>query len=512
MVGSKRSILAHCINDKYACVAGVLAGCMSYVLLVTFPVALGASCFLLRKETQLVIGLSVAALIAQLLLVLSMPVDQPVRLLGLTLNLDPLGRLFLSSFPVVTALMVLATQRLPHGEHFVSIALIIIGVASAMVVLLQEPFVVALLLVSAGLLSVLAIVDLPTGSPTLVEPKVIASALKYLVLMAFAGALAYMGFVLINVYRPGISLDQSAPRLVLALIVVAFGARIALVPFHSWLPDLVEDASPLASALIIAVLNTTGLLFLISVFQFFPTLVAENERGLQLLTWLGAIAALVGAFLALVQDCPRRIIGYLVVYNAGMILFGLATTTSIGLAGAVFEAFNQTLAVPLLMVSLALLEQPDGRPPKAMRRDMLWRWPVAGSGLLGSGAALIGLPPLSGFASKMLLYEAAARNGVLLLTLLIGATALALLALARLARDWLIGAPEEQPIPETPLLLGTTELDLPPQRHLTPEPFIAALVVLIFLGGSLAIGLYPQPLLETIADVMRGLTFVNVEG
>lgn len=484
---------------------------MSYLLLIAFPVALGASCFLLRKEARLVIGLSVAALTIQIALVAFMPVDQPVRLLGLTLNLDPLGRLFLAGFPAVTALMVLATQRLPHGEHFISIALVIIGVASAIVVLLQEPFVVALLLVSAGLLSVLAIVDLPTGAPTLVAPRVIASALKYLVLMAFAGALAYMGFVLINVYRPGIAPDQTAPRLVLALMIVAFGARIALVPFHSWLPDLVEDASPLASALIIVVLNTTGLLFLISVFQFFPALAAENERGLQLLTWLGALAALAGAALALVQDCPRRIIGYLVVYNAGMILFGLATTTSVGLAGAVFEAFNQTLTVPLLMVSLALLEQPDGRPPKAMRRDMLWRWPVAGSGLLGSGAALVGLPPLSGFASKTLLYEVAARRNAFLLILLIGATVLALLALARLARDWLTGAPEDQPVSETPLLLGTTELDQPRKRHLTPEPSIAVFVVLTFLGGILAIGLYPQPLLETITDVIRGLTFVRGE-
>jgi NADH:ubiquinone oxidoreductase subunit 2 (subunit N) len=69
---------------------------------------------------------------------------------------------------------------------------------------------------------------------------------------------------------------------------------------------------------------------------------------LALLTWLGAIAALVGAVLALVQDRPRRIAGYLVVYNAGMILFGLATITPVGLMGAVFEAFNQMVAVPLL--------------------------------------------------------------------------------------------------------------------------------------------------------------------
>lgn len=483
---------------------------MSYLLLITFPVALGASCFLLRKHTRMVILLSVATMLAQLALVLLIPVDQPARLLGLTLNLDPLGQLFLVGFPAITALMFATTWRLPHGANFPPIALVIVGLASAIILLLQEPFVVALLMVSAGLLSVLAIVDLPTGSPLLVEPAVIASALKYLVLMAFAGVLMYMGFVLINVYRPGEAPDQTAPpRIVLALMAVGFGLRLAVVPFHSWLPDLVEDVAPMVAALVIVVLNTTGLLFLISVFQFFPVLVAENESGLRLLTWLGAIAALAGAVLAVLQSSARRTIGYLIVSNAGMVLFGLATTTPIGLAGAVFEALNQLLAVPLLLLSLALLERPDGRPPKAGRRDLLWRWPVAGSGLLGGGLALLGLPPFSGFAGKLLLYEVAARSNLLILALLIGATLLALLALARLAHDRLLGPPEDVPEVAAPLMLGATELDMPAQRRLDPEPVVVALAVVVLLAGCLAIGLYPQPLMATITDVIRGLTFVR---
>jgi len=111
----------------------------------------------------------------------------------------------------------------------------------------------------------------------------------------------------------------------------------------------------------------------------------------------------------------------------------------------------------------------------------------------------------------MLLYQVAAHYGAPMLVLLIGATLLALLALARIARDWLIGAPEDQPASEAPVLLGATELDMPPQRRLASEPFIAAIVVLALLGISLAIGLYPQPLIETIADVIRGLTFVRVD-
>src|SRR5439155_7085040 len=114
---------------------------------------------------------------------------------------------------------------------------------------------------------------------------------------------------------------------------------------------------------------------LINTFQFFPVLVAENEHGLTILMGLGALTAGLGATLALAQTNMRRTIGYLLVYDAGMVLFGLATTTSIGLTGAIFEAFNQIIVVLLFFVCLGLLERPDGRPANVVRPDLLRRWP-----------------------------------------------------------------------------------------------------------------------------------------
>ncbi|MFO7167223.1 MAG: proton-conducting transporter membrane subunit, partial [Chloroflexota bacterium] len=380
---------------------------MAYLLLITFPVVMGASSFLLRKQTQLVIGAAVLTMLVEIALVTLIPLDEPARLLGLTLTLDPLGRLFMVAFLVVGALAFVAALRLPHGENFVPIALVILGLVCAILLLLQEPFVVSLLLVSAGLMAVLAIVDLPTGSPGLVEPSVIATALKYLVLMLIAGVMMYMAFVLVNIYRPGDLPDRASPaHLILALMVVGFGLRLAAVPFHSWLPDLAEDAAPMVSVLVIAVINTTSLLFLINSFQFFPVIVLENERGMELLMAGGMLTALLGAALALAQNSMRRIFGYLAVYDAGAVVFGLATTTPVGLAGAVFESFNQLIAVLLLFLCIGLLERPDGRPATSARRDLLWRWPVAGGCLIGGAMMLIGLPPFGGFASKLLLYEA----------------------------------------------------------------------------------------------------------
>src|SRR5512138_127626 len=141
---------------------------MTYILLMFFPITMGLSCFLLRKQTRLVIGAAVVTLLAQLALAASLPTDQPARLLGLTLTLDPLGRLFLLTFLAISALALLATWRIPHGENFVPIGLLIMGMTSTTLLLLQEPFVASLLLISTGLLAVLAIVDLPTGSPALV--------------------------------------------------------------------------------------------------------------------------------------------------------------------------------------------------------------------------------------------------------------------------------------------------------------------------------------------------------
>ncbi|HET9222533.1 MAG TPA: hypothetical protein VFO07_08520, partial [Roseiflexaceae bacterium] len=173
---------------------------MVYLLLIAFPTVMAASCFVLRKQTRLVIAAAVATALTQLALVAQLPLDDRVRLLGLTLALDPLGRLFLLAFLCVGALAFLATWRIPHGENFVPIALLILALISATLLLLQEPFTVSLLLISAGLAAVLAIVDLPTGSSSLVGRTTIATALKYLVLMTVAGVMMYMAFVLVSIY------------------------------------------------------------------------------------------------------------------------------------------------------------------------------------------------------------------------------------------------------------------------------------------------------------------------
>ncbi len=199
---------------------------------------------------------------------------------------------------------------------------------------------------------VLAMVDLPTGSPTLVSRTTIATALKYMVLMLIAGVMMYMAFVLITIYRPGAVSGRVSPaHPILGLLVVGFGLRLAAVPFHSWHGRPGPERCSMVSVIVIVVINITSLLFLINTLRFNPDLVRENERGMTILMGIGALSAGVGAALALAQTNMRRMVGYLLVYNAGMVLFGLATTTALGLTGALFRSLQPdhrgAAAVPL---------------------------------------------------------------------------------------------------------------------------------------------------------------------
>jgi formate hydrogenlyase subunit 3/multisubunit Na+/H+ antiporter MnhD subunit len=215
-----------------------------------------------------------------------------------------------------------------------------------------------------------------------------------------------------------------------------------------------------------------------------------------------------GGWLALGPATLRRTLAYLILYDCGMVFYGLTSVTTLGLAGAIFGALNQTLVVTLLFVSLALLERPDGRTPGVLRRDLLRRWPIAGAGLLAGGLALLGLPPLNGAISRLLIYQAAAERGwAELLPLLIG-TVLAGLGLARAAAARLLGPGEEATAVE-PLMLGETELDRPAPRRLEPEPRSAAVLTIILLLICVTIGLYPQPVLATIDEAIRGLAFIR---
>lgn len=483
---------------------------MLYLLIIFFPFAMATGLYLLRKQEMTAIAGGMLTIIVQIALVLQLPVDTPVRILGLTMTADPLGRMVMLTILGVALFSFAVAFFITHGEHFVPVTLLILGFTNTTVLLLQEPFVATLLMVSSGLLTILAIVDLPSESSLLVERSPLITALHYLVVVLVAGFAMYMAYVLLTIYWPTEQSRQGSPaHLIMALLIAGFGMRLAIFPFHSWLIEVSEHAEPMVTVLILTALNSTSLLFLITTFQFFPVIVSENEHGMNMLMYLGLTTTILGALFGLATPHLRRTPSYLIVANSGLMLFGVASTSSTGLAGAIFELFNQMIAVIIIYVSIALLERPDGRPVATIRSDLLWRWPLAGTGLIGGLLLLLGMPPFSSFTSKLLLYDAAARTGANF-SILIGIGSLLMLAaIARLLYERLLGAAEELSTEEMPILLVTQEIERQSERKLLREPLGLTIVLFALLCTSCVIGFYPQLLLSTIDDIIRGLTFVR---
>jgi hypothetical protein len=159
---------------------------MLYLLLILFPISMAASTFVLRKRSALVLFVALGTVLTQLLIATQIPVDDPTRFLGVTLTLSGINRLFMLLFLTLGGFAFVAAYHLPHGENFVPITLLILSQVCA-VLMLQNPFVTALILTATGLTAVLAIVDLPAGASSLVGVRAIAAALKYLVLWWWPG-------------------------------------------------------------------------------------------------------------------------------------------------------------------------------------------------------------------------------------------------------------------------------------------------------------------------------------
>ncbi|MBA3468796.1 MAG: hypothetical protein H0T53_04040 [Herpetosiphonaceae bacterium] len=482
---------------------------MIYLLMLMLPVVMAGVCFALRQQQTFALVLAIMTTLLIGWMAWSLQIDRPVSLLGVSITVRAINRLFLMAFALGLGATLVAATRVAHGENFVVIGLLMMGLLNASLLIdVQAPFLITLLLLATGLAIVLALVDLPLGTPALLRGRTIGTGLKYLVLMLLAGILLALCFVFADLEStPDRPLSRSFARPLLALLIVGIGLRLAAIPFHSWLPDLLEDAPPLVGVLITAV-NIAALLFLVSAFQFLlaPGLLSVDIVSLRLLRIFALVSAVGGALLAINERRSlRRFLGMLLISDFGMMLFGVVSSTA-GLTGALFQAFNQMLIGVVLWIAVALLERPE--PTRAASGDgWLRRRPWASGIFIGGVLALLGVPPFNGFASRMLIYQGAAEIGRPYLIALLVATALGAYAFALVLRDHFLGrAPESVPEADITDFRG---LGLPPPPPQRAEPFGPTGLAVALLGLCIVIGVYPPLVLGPIVDAVRGLTFVQ---
>jgi len=256
------------------------------------------------------------------------------------------------------------------------------------------------------------------------DPSSNEAALKYFLFGALSSAIIIYGISIAygitgstnigEVIQGFSTLDPTMTPLALlavGMFIAGFGFKMGLVPFHMWLPDAYEGAPPTIAALLAAGTKKVG-------FAAAFRIIVMGAVALSL-DWtfaLGIIAVMtmtVGNIAAVMQKNLARMLAYSSIGHAGYILIGLsiAPFSAIGIQGSLFHILNHAVMKGAAFIAVAGIVTTLAVTNIDKLKGLARKMPITSLGLVISLLALAGVPPLSGFWSKLMLFGAAIDAG-----------------------------------------------------------------------------------------------------
>ena len=256
------------------------------------------------------------------------------------------------------------------------------------------------------------------------NPSSNEAALKYFLFGAVSSAIIIYGISIAygltgstnigEVIQGFTTLDSTMTPLALLAIgmfIAGFGFKMGLVPFHMWLPDTYEGAPPTITALLAAGTKKAGFAAALRVIVMGAVALSVDWTFA-----LGIIAVLtmtVGNIAAVMQKNLARMLAYSSIGHAGYILIGLsiAPFSAIGVQGSLFHILNHAVMKGAAFIAVAGIVTTLAVTNLDKLKGLARRMPITSLGLVISLLALAGVPPLSGFWSKLVLFGAAIDAG-----------------------------------------------------------------------------------------------------
>ena len=212
-----------------------------------------------------------------------------------------------------------------------------------------------------------------------------------------------------NLLSPG----WAAVAFLLALF--GFGAKAGFLPVHIWLPEAHPAAPSPVSALMSGVMLKTAIYGLLRV--SFDLLHVQVWWWGVLALALGLFTAFYGVAFAAVQTDMKRLLAYSSIENMGIVLAGFGLTlifhayrmnllAALALAATLYHCLNHALFKSLLFLATGSVMHATSHRSLGKLGGLIRRMPwVAATALVGT-LAIAGLPPLNGFVSEWMLFQA----------------------------------------------------------------------------------------------------------
>lgn len=189
---------------------------------------------------------------------------------------------------------------------------------------------------------------------------------------------------------------------VFIMLLVAFGIKLPIFPFHTWMLKVHTEAPPAVVMIHSGILLKMGAYGLIRFgILFFP---GEAKQMAWMLALLGVINIVYGAILAMVQKDFKLVLAYSSISHMGIVLLGLAAFNVSGLQGAVFQLISHGLISALMFLLVGSIYERTQTTQLDQLGGLASSIPFISGILLVAGMASLGLPGLSGFVSEFLAF------------------------------------------------------------------------------------------------------------
>jgi len=391
-----------------------------------------------------------------------------------------------TGFVILLSMKYIALQDTNYGEYYALLLLALSGV----MIMVSSP---DLLVIILGL-EVLSISSYALSGLMRKDEKSSEAAIKYFLLGSFATAFLLYGLALLY----GTSRSTHIPTIIqyfsreaelslmaligLGLIVIGFGFKIAVVPFHMWTPDVYQGAPTPITAFFSVVPKAAGFAILLRIFfPYWKT--AINTQSIFVLLWIISVLTMViGNLIALRQTNVKRILAYSSIAHAGYLLVAILAQDNSSLV------FYLTVYLFMNMGAFAAIIALSKKDKEYLELEdyagIGFKYPWIGATFTIFLLSLAGFPPTGGFLAKFYVFSSAVKQGLVPLVIIgVLASLISVFYYLRIVVYMYMREPSR-------------EVDIVVEN---PALF---LVLFLCLYGVLQLGLYPRNILILIQQAI----------
>jgi NADH-quinone oxidoreductase subunit N len=269
-------------------------------------------------------------------------------------------------------------------------------------------------------------------------------------------------------------------------MLVGFGFKLALVPFHSWTPDAYQGAPSMVAAILSVGPKAAIVIALSSLFTTAFPIAQLYPAWTTAMAWLAMISMTVGNLMALQQTNIKRLLGYSSIAQLGYVVIGLAVGRLEGTNALILYMIGYAITNIGAFTTIAALRDAGVGDELEDIAGLVKRNPISAVLLSGFFMGLAGVPLLAGFLGKLLLFKSAVDANMI---------ALAIVAALNVVPSYfyyfrvIISAVFSEPKDSRTFELNPT----------------ATTALALALAGVVLLGVFPSPVLEMINQAASAL-------